>query len=91
MSVYDRSRYSKKAGEIVKQLWPLTNNNQCLGRVFDNRRNKFIKNGCKFPIGNWREGESRSFTSQYYNKTKGSYQRIKTIKILELGTDKKVA
>jgi hypothetical protein len=89
IKVYDRSRYSKKAGKIVKQLWTVTNNNQCLGRVFDNRRNKFIKNGCKFPLGNWKEGESRSFTSQYYDKTKGTYQRIKTIKILELGTNKK--
>ena len=32
----------------------------------------------------WKEGESRSFRSQYYDKTKGTYERIKTIKIIEL-------
>lgn len=87
--VYERSRYSKKAGKIVKQLWTATNNNQCLGRVFDNRRDRFIKDGCKFPLGNWREGESRSFTSQYYDKVRGTYKREKTIKILEVGKNEK--
>ena len=79
--VYDRSRYSRKAGKLVKQLWTVTNNNQCLGRVFDNRRNKFIKNGCKFPLGIWKEGESRSFTSDNYDRRRGNYQRVQTIKI----------
>ena len=88
IQVYDRSRYSKKAGKTLKQLWTVTNNNQCLGRVFDNRRSKFITNGCKFPIGNWKEGERRSFTSDYYDKEKGNYQRIKSIKILDLGKTK---
>ena len=88
IQVYDRSRYSKKAGKTLKQLWTVTNNNQCLGRIFDNRRSKFITNGCKFPIGNWKEGENRSFTSDYYDKEKGNYQRIKSIKILDLGKTK---
>ena len=88
IQVYDRSRYSKKTGKTVQQLWTVTNNNQCLGRVFDNRRSKFITNGCKFPIGNWKEGEHRSFTSDYHDKEKGNYQRIKSIKILDLGKTK---
>jgi len=89
IKVYDRSRYSRKAGKVVKQLWTVTNNDQCLGRVFDNRRNKFIKNGCKFPLGNWKEGESRSFTSDNYDRRRGNYQRVQTIKILQLGKDEK--
>ena len=89
IKVYDRSRYSRKAGKVVKQLWTVTNSNQCLGRVFDNRRNKFIKNGCKFPLGNWKEGESRSFTSDNYDRRRGNYQRVQTIKILQLGKDEK--
>ena len=87
--VYDRSRFSQKAGKVVQQLWTVTNNNQCLGRVFDNRGDKFIKNGCKFPLGSWKEGESRKFKSHYYDNKRGSYQRVKTIKILKLGKDKK--
>ena len=89
IKVYDRSRYSRKAGKVVKQLWTVTNSNQCLGRVFDNRRNKFIKNGCKFPLGNWKEGESRSFTSDNYDRRRGNYQRVQTIKILQFGKDEK--
>ena len=89
VKVYDRSRYSRKSGKVVKQLWTVTNNNQCLGRVFDNRRNKFIKNGCKFPLGNWKEKESRSFTSDNYDSGRGNYQRVQTIKIIELGKDEK--
>ena len=71
IKVYDRNRYSKKSGKVISQLWTVTNDNQCMGRVFDSRRKKFIKNGCKFPLGNWKEGESRSFTSNYYDKKKG--------------------
>ena len=89
VKVYDRNRFSKKSGKVISQLWTVTNNNQCMGRVFDSRRDKIIKNGCKFPLGLWKEGESRSFTSDYYDSSRGSYQRVKTIKILQLGKDEK--
>ena len=46
--------------------------------------NRFIENGCKFPIGFWKQGESRSFTSSYFDERKGKYKRIKTITILNL-------
>ena len=84
IKVYVRSRYSKKEGKEISQLWTVTNNNQCLGRIFDNRGNRFIENGCKFPIGFWKQGESRSFTSNYFDEIKGKYKRIKTITILNL-------
>ena len=84
IKVYVRSRYSKKEDKEISQLWTVTNNNQCLGRVFDNRGNRFIENGCKFPIGFWKQGESRSFTSNYFDERKGKYKRIKTITILNL-------
>ena len=84
IKVYIRSRYSKKDDKEISQLWTVTNNNQCLGRVFDNRGHRFIENGCKFPIGFWKQGESRSFTSNYSDAKKGNYKRIKTITILNL-------
>ena len=84
IKVYVRSRYSKKEDKEISQLWAVTNNNQCLGRVFDNRDNRFIENGCKFPIGFWKQGESRSFISNYFDERKGKYKRIKTITILNL-------
>ena len=89
IKVYVRSRYSKKEDKEISQLWTVTNNNQCLGRVFDNRGNRFIENGCKFPIGFWKQGESRSFTSNYFDERKGKYKRIKTITILNLEKDDK--
>ena len=84
IKVYVRSRYSKKEDKEISQLWTITNNNQCLGRVFDDRGKRFIENGCKFPIGFWKPGESRSFTSNYFDERKGNYKRIKTITILNL-------
>ena len=89
IKVYVRSRYSKKEDKEISQLWTITNNNQCLGRVFDNRGKRFIENGCKFPIGFWKQGESRSFTSNYFDERKGNYKRIKTITILKLEKDNK--
>ena len=89
IKVYVRSRYSKKEDKEISQLWTITNNNQCLGRVFDNRGNRFIENGCKFPIGFWKKGESRSFTSDYFDERKGNYKRVKTITILNLEKDHK--
>ena len=89
IKVYVRSRYSKKEDKEISQLWTITNNNQCLGRVFDDRGNRFIENGCKFPIGFWKKGESRSFTSNYFDERKGNYKRIKTITILKLEKNNK--
>ena len=89
IKVYVRSRYSKKEDKEISQLWTITNNNQCLGRVFDDRGKRFIENGCKFPIGFWKQGESRSFTSNYFDERKGNYKRIITITILNLENNDK--
>ncbi len=64
IKVYERKRGSKV------QLFTITNNGQCLGRVWDSRKRKrgvvvAIDNGCKFPLGNWKEGETRDFFSAY--------------------------
>ena len=64
IKVYERKRGSKI------QLFTITNNGQCLGRVWDSRKRKrgvvvAIDNGCKFPLGTWKEGETRDFFSAY--------------------------
>ena len=79
IKVYVRSRYSKKEDKEISQLWTITNNNQCLGRVFDDRGKRFIENGCKFPIGFWQQGESRSFMSNYFDERKGNYKELKLL------------
>ena len=59
------------------------------GPIIDDRGKRFIENGCKFPIGFWKQGESRSFTSNYFDERKGNYKRIKTITILNLENNDK--
>ena len=86
VQVYERKRGSKI------QLFAKTNDGQCLGRVMDSRYEKkgliYIKNGCKFPLGNWKEGEKREFTSTYiYSSKTRAYK--KTIKIKKIGNEKK--
>ena len=58
IQVYERKRGSKI------QYFTITNNGQCLGRVWDSRKRKLgvvtaIDRGCKFPLGVWKEGETR--------------------------------
>ena len=83
--------YKRKRGSKI-QLFTKTNNGQCLGRVMDSRYEKrglvYIKNGCKFPLGNWKEGEKREFISTYfYNNKSRDYK--KTITIKKIGNEKK--
>ena len=60
IQVYERKRGSKI------QYFTITNNGQCLGRVWDSRKRSngvviAIDRGCKFPLGVWKEGETREF------------------------------
>ena len=64
IQVYERKRGSKI------QYFTITNKGQCLGRVWDSRKRKLgvviaIDRGCKFPLGVWKEGETREFFSGY--------------------------
>jgi hypothetical protein len=88
IQVYERKRGSKI------QYFSITNNGQCLGRVWDSRKRKrgvviSIDNGCKFPLGVWREGETREFLSVYNWPKKKRTVIKKKIKITNLGDDKK--
>ena len=92
--------YERKRGSKI-QLFTKTNNGQCLGRVMDSRYEKrglvYIKNGCKFPLGNWKEGETRDFFSAYNwpkKKSGGSSTSKrtgmkKTLTVKKLGDEKK--
>ena len=55
---------------------------------YEKRGLVYIKNGCKFPLGNWKEGEKREFVSTYfYNNKSRDYK--KTITIKKIGNEKK--
>ncbi len=43
----------------------ITNNEQALGRVFDERIGQ-IENEGKYPVGRWKQGETRDFDTTYY-------------------------
>ena len=64
IKVYKRTNKNKQGRGKKTQLFTVTNDGQCLGRVYDQRRSgtKYIKNGCKFPLGWWKKGETRTFS-----------------------------
>ena len=62
-------------------MFTVTNDGQCIGRVWDSRRGgRIIENGCKFPLGVWKEGETRSFKG-----SSGGKPRKIALTILKLG------
>ena len=83
LKVYKRTRKGKIG--LKTQLFTITNDGQCIGRVWDSRRGgRVIKNGCKFPLGVWKEGETRTFLGSSGGKT-----RKIELKILKLGKKQK--
>ena len=83
LKVYKRTRKGKS--DLKTQLFTITNDGQCIGRVWDSRRGgRVIKNGCKFPLGVWKEGETRTFIGSSGGKT-----RKIELKILKLGKKQK--
>ena len=82
IKVYKRTR--KGQSGLKTQLFTVTNDGQCIG-VWDSRRGgKVIKNGCKFPLGVWKEGETRSFEG-----SSGGKPRKIELTILKLGKKQK--
>ncbi len=79
IKVYKRTREGQSG--LKTQLFTVTNDGQCIGRVWDSRRGgRVIENGCKFPLGVWKEGESRSFIGS----SSGKPRKIE-LTILKLG------
>ena len=79
IKVYKRTRKSQSG--LKTQLFTVTNDGQCIGRVWDSRRGgRVIENGCKFPLGVWKKGETRSFKG-----SSGGKPRKIELTILKLG------
>ena len=79
IKVYKRTR--KGQSGLKTQLFTITNDGQCIGRIWDSRRGgRIIENGCKFPLGIWKEGEKRTF-----NGSSGGKPRKIELTILKLG------
>ena len=83
IKVYKRTREGQSG--LKTQLFTVTNDGQCIGRVWDSRRGgRVIENGCKFPLGVWKEGETRSFKGS----SSGKPRKIE-LTILKLGNKPK--
>ena len=82
IKVYKRTQKNREGRVKKTQYFTITNDGQCMGRVYDQRRSgtKYIKNGCKFPLGLWKEDETRTFSV-----TDGGSSRTVELKILKLG------
>tara|TARA_B100000989_G_scaffold294332_1_gene273263 strand:- start:264 stop:866 length:603 start_codon:yes stop_codon:yes gene_type:complete len=82
IKVYKRTQKNKQGRVKKTQLFTITNDSQCMGRVYDQRRSgtKYIKNGCKFPLGVWKKKETRTFSV-----TDAGRARTVELKILKLG------
>ena len=82
IKVYKRTKKNREGRVRKTQYFTITNEGQCMGRVYDQRRSgtKYIKNGCKFPLGFWKKNETRTFSV-----TDGGRSRTVELKILQLG------
>ena len=82
IKVYKRTQKNREGRVRKTQYFTITNDSQCMGRVYDQRRSgtKYIKNGCKFPLGFWKKNETRTFSV-----TDGGRSRTVELKILQLG------
>ena len=82
IKVYKRTQKNREGRVRKTQLFTVTNEGQCMGRVYDQRRSKtkYIKNGCKFPLGFWKKSETRTFSV-----TDAGRSRTVELKILKLG------
>ena len=82
IKVYKRTQKNREGRVRKTQYFTITNDGQCMGRVYDQRRSgtKYIKNGCKFPLGFWKKNETRTFSV-----TDSGRSRTVDLKILQLG------
>jgi len=82
IKVYKRTKKNREGRVRKTQYFTITNDGQCMGRVYDQRRSgtKYIKNGCKFPLGFWKKNETRTFSV-----TDSGRSRTVDLKILQLG------
>ena len=82
IKIYKRTEKNREGKVRKTQYFTITNDGQCMGRVYDQRRSgtKYIKNGCKFPLGFWKKNETRIFSV-----TDSGRSRTVELKILQLG------
>jgi hypothetical protein len=82
--VYERINPGREG--IKWQLFTINQDQNGLGRVYDARPGlgtRMFSGGLKFPLGYWKEGETRKFLYKHYNGTRES-DRAETITIKQM-------
>ena len=77
--VYERINPDKNRSEDKTQLFTINRQQTGLGRLFDGRPGRDTRTysgGLKFPLGLWKEGESKSFTYKVWDTSET--ERVET-------------
>ena len=87
-TVYERVNPGRRAGESKWQLFAINQDQSGFGRVYDTRPGlgtRTFSGGLKFPLGVWKEGETRKFSYKRYEKSRLSDRaELITIKQIDL-------
>ena len=71
VQVYDRRRSNRREGDVVQKV-ALRKAGDGFGRVYDSRFGEMVcANEVKFPVGEWREGETRRFDYECRQTVRG--------------------
>jgi hypothetical protein len=84
--VYERLNPGRRAGDAKWQLFAINQEQNGLGRVYDSRPDlgtRTVSGGLKFPLGVWKEGETRNFAYKRYEKERQS-DRAESITIKQI-------
>ena len=84
--VYERLNSGRRAAEAKWQLFAINQEQSGLGRVYDSRPDlgtRTFSGGLKFPLGVWKEGETRKFLYKRYEKGRES-ERVEFITIKQI-------
>lgn len=82
--VYERTNQERQG--IKLQLFAINEGKTGLGRVYDSRRDlgtRTFSGGLKFPLGYWKEGETKRVAEKRYEKSRVE-SRIESITIMQI-------
>jgi hypothetical protein len=84
--VYERINPGRRASDSKWQLFAINQEQSGLGRVYDSRGDlgtRTFSGGLKFPLGIWKQGETRTFAYKRYQEARQS-DRAESITIKQI-------
>lgn len=83
--IYERVNPGRNKGDDKSQLFTINQDQTGLGRLFDGRAGRDTRTysgGLKFPLGMWKEGETKSFVYKVWSTTE--MERVETITLKQM-------